>query len=32
LEFDRPGPLGGQGRTRLEAFIEMLETGRKSNR
>jgi benzoyl-CoA reductase/2-hydroxyglutaryl-CoA dehydratase subunit BcrC/BadD/HgdB len=28
LEFDRPGPLGGQGRTRLEAFIEMLETRR----
>ena len=24
LEFDRPGPLAGQGRTRLEAFIEML--------
>jgi benzoyl-CoA reductase/2-hydroxyglutaryl-CoA dehydratase subunit BcrC/BadD/HgdB len=25
LEFDQPGPLDGQGRTRLEAFVEMLE-------
>ena len=25
LEFDRPGPLAGQSRTRLEAFLEMLE-------
>jgi benzoyl-CoA reductase/2-hydroxyglutaryl-CoA dehydratase subunit BcrC/BadD/HgdB len=25
LEFDRPGPLDGQSRTRLEAFIEMLD-------
>jgi len=25
LEFDRPGPLDGQSRTRLEAFVEMLE-------
>ena len=24
LEFDRPGPLVGQSRTRLEAFLEML--------
>jgi benzoyl-CoA reductase/2-hydroxyglutaryl-CoA dehydratase subunit BcrC/BadD/HgdB len=24
LEFDRPGPLDGQSRTRIEAFIEML--------
>jgi benzoyl-CoA reductase/2-hydroxyglutaryl-CoA dehydratase subunit BcrC/BadD/HgdB len=28
LEFDRPGPLDGQGRTRLEAFVEMLEARR----
>ncbi len=30
LEFDRPAPLDGQSRTRLEAFVEMLEgrTGR----
>ncbi len=25
LEFDRPGPLDGQGRTRVEAFVEMLD-------
>ena len=25
LEFDRPGPLDGQRRTRIEAFIEMLD-------
>ncbi len=25
LEFDRPGPLDGQSRTRLEAFLEQLE-------
>jgi len=25
LEFDRPGPLDGQSRTRLEAFVEMLD-------
>jgi len=25
LEFNRPGPLDGQSRTRLEAFVEMLE-------
>lgn len=25
LEFDRPGPLDGPSRTRLEAFIEMLD-------
>jgi len=25
LEFDRPGPLDAQARTRLEAFIEMLD-------
>ena len=24
LEGDRPGPLGGQAQTRLEAFLEML--------
>jgi benzoyl-CoA reductase/2-hydroxyglutaryl-CoA dehydratase subunit BcrC/BadD/HgdB len=24
LEFDRPGPLTGQHKTRLEAFVEML--------
>jgi benzoyl-CoA reductase/2-hydroxyglutaryl-CoA dehydratase subunit BcrC/BadD/HgdB len=29
LEFDRPAPLDGQSRTRLEAFIEMLEARRK---
>ena len=28
LEFDRPGPLDGQSRTRLEAFVEMLEARR----
>ncbi|MBM4020030.1 MAG: 2-hydroxyacyl-CoA dehydratase [Planctomycetes bacterium] len=28
LEFDRPGPLDGQSRTRLEAFVEMLQAGR----
>jgi benzoyl-CoA reductase/2-hydroxyglutaryl-CoA dehydratase subunit BcrC/BadD/HgdB len=28
LEFDRPGPLDGQSRTRLEAFIEMLDARR----
>jgi len=28
LEFDRPGPLDGPGRTRLEAFVEMLEARR----
>ena len=28
LEFDQPGPLDGQGRTRLEAFVEMLEARR----
>jgi len=27
LEFDRPGPLDGASRTRLEAFIEMLGAG-----
>ncbi len=27
LEFDRPGPLDGQSRTRLEAFVEMLDVG-----
>ena len=25
LEFDRPGPLDGRSRTRLEAFVEMLD-------
>jgi len=25
LEFDRPGPIDGQSRTRLEAFVEMLD-------
>ncbi len=25
LEFDRPGPVDGQSRTRLEAFVEMLD-------
>jgi benzoyl-CoA reductase/2-hydroxyglutaryl-CoA dehydratase subunit BcrC/BadD/HgdB len=25
LEFDRPGPLDGQSRTRLDAFVEMLD-------
>lgn len=25
LEFDRPAPLDGQSRTRLEAWVEMLE-------
>ncbi len=25
LEFDRPGPLDGQARIRLEAFVEMLQ-------
>jgi len=25
LELDRPGPLDGQSRTRLEAFVEMLD-------
>ena len=25
LEFDRPGPLDAQSRTRLEAFVEMLD-------
>jgi benzoyl-CoA reductase/2-hydroxyglutaryl-CoA dehydratase subunit BcrC/BadD/HgdB len=28
LEFDRPAPLDGQSRTRLEAFVEMLEARR----
>ena len=28
LEFDRPGPLDGQSRTRLEAFVEMLDARR----
>jgi benzoyl-CoA reductase/2-hydroxyglutaryl-CoA dehydratase subunit BcrC/BadD/HgdB len=28
LEFDRPGPLDGRSRTRLEAFIEMLDARR----
>lgn len=28
LEFDRPGPLDGQRRTRIEAFIEMLDAQR----
>ena len=28
LEFDRPGPLDGQGRTRLEAFVERLDARR----
>jgi benzoyl-CoA reductase/2-hydroxyglutaryl-CoA dehydratase subunit BcrC/BadD/HgdB len=28
VEFDRPGPLDGQSRTRLEAFIEMLDDRR----
>ena len=28
LEFDRPGPLDGQGRTRLEAFVERLDAKR----
>jgi benzoyl-CoA reductase/2-hydroxyglutaryl-CoA dehydratase subunit BcrC/BadD/HgdB len=25
LEFDRPAPVDGQGRTRVEAFVEMLD-------
>ena len=25
VEFDRPAPLDGQSRTRLEAFVEMLD-------
>ena len=29
LEFDRPGPLDGQSRTRLEAFVEMLDAQRR---
>ena len=28
LEFDRPGPLDGRSRTRLEAFVEMLDARR----
>jgi benzoyl-CoA reductase/2-hydroxyglutaryl-CoA dehydratase subunit BcrC/BadD/HgdB len=28
LEFDRPGPLDGPSRTRLEAFVEMLDARR----
>jgi benzoyl-CoA reductase/2-hydroxyglutaryl-CoA dehydratase subunit BcrC/BadD/HgdB len=28
LEFDRPGPVDGQSRTRLEAFVEMLDARR----
>ena len=28
LEFDRPAPLDGQSRTRLEAFVEMLDARR----
>jgi len=27
LEFDRPGPLDGQSRTRIEAFVERLDAG-----
>ena len=32
LEFDRPGPLDGQSRTRLEAFVEMLQARASSDR
>jgi len=32
LEFDRPGPLDGQSRTRLEAFVEMLDARRARRR
>jgi len=28
LEYDRPGPLDGRSRTRLEAFLEMLDLRR----
>jgi len=28
LEFDRPGPVDGRSRTRIEAFMEMLEARR----
>jgi benzoyl-CoA reductase/2-hydroxyglutaryl-CoA dehydratase subunit BcrC/BadD/HgdB len=28
LEYDRPAPLDGQSRTRLEAFVEMLQARR----
>ena len=28
LEWDRPAPVDGQGRTRLEAFVEMLDARR----
>lgn len=30
LEFDRPGPLDGRSATRLEAFLEMIESRRRS--
>ena len=32
LEFDRPGPLDAQARTRLEAFVEMLDAHSPANR
>ena len=28
LEYDRPGPLDGRSKTRLEAFLEMVQTGK----
>jgi len=32
LEWDRPAPVDGQGRTRLEAFVEMLDARRSEPR
>jgi benzoyl-CoA reductase/2-hydroxyglutaryl-CoA dehydratase subunit BcrC/BadD/HgdB len=32
LEFDRPGPLDGRSRTRIEAFVEMLDARGTGNR
>ncbi len=31
LEYDRPGPLDGRSKTRLEAFLELVENRRRQN-